>query len=404
MKIPTLTAFLCISIIIAGCGPTYPKEEVAQSIIALCKKEAGIDVDVKILGKTVIVHFDSDNIISTSYKLTPEIGEKLEDVALIMRRVALSSDMDMEFYTIIANDPFVTGIEFILTCYVTDTKRLKALNISRGEYMQRVLKDMWFNPQLLGEITVKNLFRDMSSQGAVAVIDTYFQPGIELKTMSPDLFNLLTSSTNTDSRHFEIQRLESKRTSQNQALIYCSVREKYTNFENEYLISIDTSLYPYCIKQIVPQYFQDETGATRKRFPFGTHLKFENYPAWDKDPLNTELDLPHFLLEQTARRMRTALEEEGIRLNFISGNIEIPDGDMTMRRFSFVCSAQKETSSSQDVSSILLGVIASVMHGYDFEDYSEVKMLNIGDRRPVVLDRPTLELFRRGKITIEEIH
>lgn len=156
---------------ITGCGPTYPKEKFDESIIRLCKKEYKLDVKVKTVGKTVALYLPLANLLDFTFALTPNAGEKLNQVILSATRVMLSTDAKYEFYCIMAHDVRIPEIQIVIIKSIEDVRRFMLGDISRGEFGKRMLIDMRVAPQAQKERAVKDVFDRMN-------IDKKWQDGV----------------------------------------------------------------------------------------------------------------------------------------------------------------------------------------------------------------------------------
>ena len=133
----------------SGCKPTYPKTKVSDSITKLCRDEYHTQVKVNTVGKTLGVYMPLDNLLDSSLQPSEESFEKLGDVLHVISRVALSTDADLEFITLVASDSKISGFELVLTRYVEDIKRFMVGDISRGEYIKRMLLETRLDPAVL---------------------------------------------------------------------------------------------------------------------------------------------------------------------------------------------------------------------------------------------------------------
>ena len=156
-----LLSVILLSTSIVSCDKareaTYSKEKVEQSVIELCKDEYDLDVDVKIIGSTLGVYIPIEGLVDKELKLDEDAGEKIEDVALSIHRVTMSTDKPLRFYILTARDTKTLGAEFVLTGFVYDVVRVRLLDISRGEYHKRILRDFRFNPAAAGEAKIKEI-------------------------------------------------------------------------------------------------------------------------------------------------------------------------------------------------------------------------------------------------------
>ena len=129
----------------SGCAPTYPKEKITSSIVKMCQDKHGLPVIAKISENTLGVYMAIDNLLGQNLSLTQETSEKIGNVMLIIHRAVLSTDGNIEFYTLTVADKKLPSAEFNLTVYVKDIKRALTLDISRSEYYQRISRDLKLN-------------------------------------------------------------------------------------------------------------------------------------------------------------------------------------------------------------------------------------------------------------------
>jgi len=175
MRIRSFLVFIvtCSLLLVAlyGCEPTYPKGKFKESIIRLCKKEYKIDVKVKTVGKTVAIYLPLTNLLDFTFALTPDAGEKINQVILNITRVILSTDAEYDFYCVMAHDVRIPEIQIVIIKSVEDVRRFLLGDISRGEYGKRMLIDMRIAPQAQKERAVKDVFDRMN-------IDKKWQEGV----------------------------------------------------------------------------------------------------------------------------------------------------------------------------------------------------------------------------------
>ncbi len=145
-----------------GCRATYPKDRVKESIIEICAQEYKSDVLVEIAGHTMAVYLPLSDLMDFSFALTKKASEKINNVIFTAARVALSTEADIDFYCVIAHDTKMPELQVIIIKNVEDVKRLFANDISRGEYMKRMLIDLRWSPQAKKEQVVKEIFNKMN--------------------------------------------------------------------------------------------------------------------------------------------------------------------------------------------------------------------------------------------------
>ena len=157
-----LVTALSLSFAAAGCGSTFPKEKLEQSIIRICKNEYKVDVKVQTTGKTIAIYLPLSNLLDFTFSITKDASEKINDVILSVSRVALSTDANFDFYCVIAHDVRIPEIQIVIIKSVDDVKRFLLNDISRDEYSRRMLVDLSLNPQAQKESAIKQVFEKMN--------------------------------------------------------------------------------------------------------------------------------------------------------------------------------------------------------------------------------------------------
>ena len=163
-RLNLLPIVISFSIILfsTGCGEiTYPKEKLGESVIKLCKDEYNIDVDARIIGKTLAIYLPIANLFDITLSISETAWDKVSDVLLGARRITLSTDADIEFYCVIAQDVRLPEIQLVIVNYIEDAKRVLFSDISRGEYFKRTLVDINENPQAKKEQAIIDVFGKM---------------------------------------------------------------------------------------------------------------------------------------------------------------------------------------------------------------------------------------------------
>ena len=155
------TFYFLLPVSLIGCGVTYPKEGIRESIVKICKNEYKVDVKAETIGKTIVIYLPLEDLMDFTFSITKPASEKINDVILSVARVALSTDADYNFYCVIAHDIRIPEIQIIIIKSVEDVKRLLLNDISRGEYSKRILIDLRLNPQSQKERSVKEIFQKM---------------------------------------------------------------------------------------------------------------------------------------------------------------------------------------------------------------------------------------------------
>ena len=409
---PLIALFVfLISISIASCDKaikaTYSKEKVKESIKKLCKDEYNLDsVEVKIIGSTLGVYIPIEGLVDPDLKLDKDAGEKIEDVALSMHRVMMSTDRPLKFYTLTARDTKTIGAEFVLTGFVYDVVRVRLLDISRGEYHKRILRDFRFNPIVTGEAKIKELFLALNENS----------PSIE--SIKP-IFYPIYAIGRSGSQKIEIAEMTSKEISDKESLFYAETREQYEplpgleaykaifppGFTNEYLILVNISMFPNPIKEIASKYFYSGT-EIRQRNLKDTLKQYNDIGYIGIDGLpKKDLKDDWFLNQQIARRIKMLFEEDKrLKEKF---SVEASEGLINNKVLQFKFSIVSNEPSGKDdeiVFSKIINLIATTFHRYAFDDFEGIELI---DTKPggkkVYLSKDEVESFRRRRIKIENI-
>ncbi|MBI4353282.1 MAG: hypothetical protein HY593_05075 [Candidatus Omnitrophica bacterium] len=125
---------------VTGCGPryTYPAGTVTQAIEDICSKEYQLEVKTRVVGKTVGAVFYVDSIADAAGQVSKEVHEKIGKVLQVVTRVALSTDLPLDFCVVILRDK-TQGHELTITRFLDDTKRANAEAIGVEESINRTL-------------------------------------------------------------------------------------------------------------------------------------------------------------------------------------------------------------------------------------------------------------------------
>ena len=142
-----------------GCeNATYPREKLAESVKEMCYEEYGIEVDVAIKDNTLAIYLPVVNLFDLTLNLSENAQKEIQNVLFGATRAALSTDADIQFYCLIAQDVRLPEIQLIVIKYVDDIKRAYLSDISRGDYFKRTLIDINENPQAKKEQSIAQVF------------------------------------------------------------------------------------------------------------------------------------------------------------------------------------------------------------------------------------------------------
>jgi hypothetical protein len=132
--------FVLTTFLVSGCGPkyTYPASEVTKSVEKICRDEYGIKTDSRVTGKTLGAVFYMDNVLDAKGQLAKEVHEQMGKVMQVLTRVALSTDLPLDYCTVLLRDR-VFANELVITRSVDDTKRANAEMIGIEESINRTV-------------------------------------------------------------------------------------------------------------------------------------------------------------------------------------------------------------------------------------------------------------------------
>jgi hypothetical protein len=126
--------------VLSGCGPkyTYPASKVPESIEKICLKEYKIQVQARVVGKTVGALVVLDALLDSKGQVLKEVHETMGHVIQVVSRVALSTDLPIDFCTVFLRDKANTT-ELFITRSVDDLRRANADVIGVEESINRTL-------------------------------------------------------------------------------------------------------------------------------------------------------------------------------------------------------------------------------------------------------------------------
>ncbi|NQV04194.1 MAG: hypothetical protein HQ532_01730 [Candidatus Omnitrophica bacterium] len=391
----------------SSCTPaTYSKEKVEKSIIDLCKDEYDLDVEAKIIGSTLGVYIPVEGLVDPDLKLNEEAGEQIEDVALSIHRVTMSTDKPLKFYTLVARDTKTSGAEFILTGFVYDVVRVRLLDISRGEYHKRILRDFKFNPSVVGEAKIKELFTALHENPSL------------IQNIQP-IFYPIYSIGKPGSQKIEIVKIDSKETSQQEALFYVKTKEYYEplpqfqayralfppGFDNEYLMLVNISMFPNPIQEVISKFFYSGK-EIRQRNLLETFSQYNDIGYIGTNGLpKKDLAIDWFLSQQVSRRLKMLFEEDKrLKEQF---TVQSSEGLIQNGLFQFkfsITSNELKDGDREIIFSNVLKHVGRVFHRYSFEDFEGIELINTASgEEKIYLSKDDLERFRRDRLKFKDI-
>lgn len=406
-KYKFLAIFLILASVSACEKATYPTGKIEESVLKLCKNEYKLeDVKVKLVGSTLGVYIPAEGLVDPEMKLDEKAGKKIENVALSIHRVTTSTDMPLQFYILAARDTKTTGAEFILTGFVYDVVRVRLYDISRGEYFQRILRDFRFNPAIVGEKNIREIFDTMNRDPSL------------IENLKPILYPIyMIGKKNT--QKITVTNIESKEISDRESLLYVETAEEYepskgfeaytaifpSGFKNEYLFLVDMSLFVSPVKEVISKYFysNNEIRQRNLRDIFDQYrdsgvIGIDGFPKKD-------LTLAWFLSQQLSRRIKSIFDEDKklkSAFKVVSSVGEIKD-QVFQLKFN-ITSNNGKPGDGKTIFSNIIRMTGTTLHLYGFEEYKGVEFINLADpEKKIYLSKEDLEKFRKNKLSIASL-
>lgn len=224
---------LIISFLIGGCSssitPTYLKENIAQDIQDICRKEYQLDVKAKLVGQTLWLYLPIEDIFIKSdkpekylerfkiehnkeefqgkllkleylikavpekekyqeYKFNKTASEKINNVWKVLRRVIFSMERlregEPKFFCLVIAD-IKNGLEIKEIFYYLDIKKVSYEFISIGEYQHRAIQDSNISADIIGDKEGKHLkYEELTLKDFVA---KQIDHRIKLKFQKPEV-------------------------------------------------------------------------------------------------------------------------------------------------------------------------------------------------------------------------
>jgi len=411
---------LCAAVAaVAGCEkPSYPRERVIKAVKDMCMNEYKVKVKAKVVGGTFGVYIPMGSLLTSSLNFKEDALEILQDVSTSVRRVCLSTDANFDFFTVIGADRS-TNIEFVMTHNNLDLRQVMLGNISRGDYIQRMVLRIRYDLQALGERRVRNFFNDLASARIEKIISGNFYPGVTLKDISSTFFLSLLELSMKDKIDYKILECKSLPISADDVLFFCKVRETYepkpgysagtfttpSGFEHQYLFVVTGKDLLVGIKKVFPLNSIDRADKTVVRFP-KEYAQYQDVSAWDDDNFYIEdVKLAWFIAAQIAQRIKNKINENAEMKGKLS--LETVDGDcialgekgQSAKDYELILKVKDKGALKLDVTKVLpkrfidisLRVFKDVCRDYKFHDFKKITIFDAENRPLFSIEKAMLK-------------
>jgi len=399
---------------LSGCGPTYPEGKIIESVREVCEDEYCTDVKIQRKGGTLGIYMQLDKLfdipeleegevnigkIASGFQLAEGADKKIGDVVMAASRVCISSDCDIDFYVVIAEDKNLGGARAILTRHVRDVKRILTGDISRGDFVQRMLIDIDYDPRQNAEALATDFFKDLNTKSSQEITQKYFSHGRQDPGLSGLFFMMINQLDQRQDKSFALKQIKSMRLSRYQLLAHCEVEEA-GGLKNQYMILIDTSLFPLSfIRAVIPSHIMNANGAVNTINIQGDLEKYKDPSSWQgEDFFLEEVQFPVFLARQIAGRIRTEFaEDRELASNFKLG-ISLGEylKDAEGKKF-FKFTIEPRTTSDGEAEQAIeaaqqksLEVASRIFRRYEFKDFERVEFADIANAKNTSYSRDDL--------------
>jgi len=128
-------------LLFSACGPTYPKDKLAESVEKLILKEHNIEGKARLAGKTLYLTIELPELATKESEVPKEALKKLQGAVLSAVRVSLSSDAKIQYILVYAAIP-EWKLRIRIIEMVDDIKGFLYQKISKGDYEERMILDI----------------------------------------------------------------------------------------------------------------------------------------------------------------------------------------------------------------------------------------------------------------------
>jgi len=422
--------FLFSSLILSGCGKeTYPHKKLAESVENLCREEYKTEVTAKVVGKTLGIYLVLDRLLgsfSGQLSFEEKASKILEDVMISIRRVTLSTDSDVKFFTLIGADESL-GVELNMTRYVEDVRRVMLLNISRDDFFGRMMYQLRPSPTVLGKKRIYEFFKSMGQGNVENIIRQNFVDNVSVKDISPSFFLRLLELGMKEKVKYRVLAIREKPISSEKMLYYVKVKENFSlkegfsesslslppNFIHEYVIAVSAATYPALIERVYPLNTVNKE-KTHVWLPIPEEIEEYGVPAsWKKRDFYLEdAQLPEFIAFQVAQKIKTDLSEGPEKLDqpYVVENVEasfveedsliIPEGIpkrsifeliFTLKEKGYVSESNKEKKLSKPILQASVSAIEKICKNYNFTNFNGIRVLDSQKTEVLNIDKSMMK-------------
>lgn len=319
-----VTASVCFSL---SCSlePTYTKDNIIPGVKDLLMKEFDIRSEVKIKDTTIGVCVRVPRLFVSAQKASPLFPDIYQNIMLCLRRVLLSTNVDIQFFQInFRGDD--TGIEISFLQYLRDLKILLLSGISFEDYQKRRIYKNMVNIADLGKKKLENFFADLGSKKSDTLIAQHFSSDINKNNISPGFVTWLWESLMKMNIRHDIKDMRMVCVNENSFYFYCKVKETFDTkqgFQNTIFSSYSGGEPEYVFEMISLSYFSvlinrlfllkdpEEQNNPHLLKVIQQHGTPQSWPRTDF--FVSPMTFNKFLAEQIAGRILVKISEENVQ-------------------------------------------------------------------------------------------
>jgi len=408
---------LFLVVLLVSCGPSYPKTRLAQSLEELCQKEYGISVKARLVDTTLGVLVSIPGLMEELMKMSGSSGgeppipmlvegqyqeqkfhfqflfrgelarvdkrkpepenrapdrerskpmKTLDQVSTALRRVALSTDAHLEFYTLIARDPGPMNLDLVFSGHLDDLKRVQYLDISLGELQHRSRVTFRRQPEALARQTVESFLTDLNNRSLPQLLNRYVAASKRYKEMFPKILECVVQLQGQQQQLLKSsQEWAVRQIQRDQVLVYVPLKPIQQPGALAFTVQIrEAQAGLYDLEHL-------GTGQLPAQFQ-----NLGDLGTW-KDFFYLEpMVLSQFLSEQIAKRVLSefqALDEEG-------GKKDAP---------------RPKPVTEEEISRVVAETSAYILHSYRFNDFKELTITDAMKGTRWVVPAKDLPSYRR---------
>lgn len=376
-------------VLLAACGPSYPKEGVAQAVVELCRREFQMDVQAELHGSTIAVFLKAPHLFEAPVTVTPETDpqlllqalkfsaeglEQLQHVALVVRRVILSTDAPIEFYLVLIRDADQGQVELHWLGHTLDLKRLNAYDLSQGEFL-KYRAVIYFRPVAVraARRTVESLFEDLRQRAPVPVISRHFSSQADPRAVLPFLIQNLVTASRPGQGMATLAELRARQIGPETVLVFARALVPTSDAplvrEQGYYFVLHAADLRAVIQRIVPVDVRQDTAAPGRWALPEEFVRHGAPEQWPDDTFFAEpIQLQEFLAEQIVRRIRLDVGSRPAMAG-LALHGEYADGAF---QFHFRLAPSSEPTAPHGFATVIARTTAAVFHSYQFTQFREV--------------------------------